>query len=133
MNQQAYQDNGYTIYQNYFPITRINQINKEIDRLEKILPISDEVFDENGTGKIKQIQYLHQKSEICDQLLSDMKSVAIELIGHDKFKVLNMQLFEKHPQISKPTRAHQDNAYFKLTPTKGLFATFTMAGRRTLS
>jgi len=42
------------------------------------------------------------------------------LIGHDKFTVLNMQLFEKHPKISKPTRSHQDNAYFKLTPTTAL-------------
>ena len=32
------------------------------------------------------------------------------------FTILNMQLFEKHPGISKPTRSHQDNGYFNLTP-----------------
>ena len=30
------------------------------------------------------------------------------------------QLFEKHPDISKPTRSHQDNGYFKVTPAIAL-------------
>ncbi len=117
---KEYSELGYTKYEGYLSPEMVNELNKEIDHLEEILPISDEVFDENGTGKIKQIQYLHKKSSKCNDLLNDMKKIGKELIGHDNFSVLNMQLFEKHPEISKPTRSHQDNAYFKLTPTTAL-------------
>ena len=117
---KEYNKLGYTIYKEYISNKRIDEINKEIDYLENTLPISNDVFDEDGTGKIKQIQYLHLKNKICNDLLNDMKKIAEKLIGHDNFSVLNMQLFEKHPEISKPTRAHQDNAYFKLIPTTAL-------------
>ena len=120
MQQKEYLDQGYVIYQNFLTSDRINAINEVVDKLERILPVGEEVFDEDGTGKIKQIQYLHKKDPIFAELLIDMRALGQELIGHNDFNVLNMQLFEKHPGISKPTRSHQDNAYFKLTPTTAL-------------
>ncbi len=119
-HEEEYTKLGYTRYNNYLSNEKINELNIEIDYLENILPISEEVFDEDGTGKIKQIQYLYKKSNIFNDLLNDMKEIATTLIGHNQFNVLNMQLFEKYPEISKPTRSHQDNAYFKLTPTTSL-------------
>ena len=80
------------------------------------IQISPDVFDENNTGKIKQIQYLHKKNIVFEKLLELIKPIGNELLGNDSWTVLNVQLFEKHPQISKPTRAHQDNAYFQQTP-----------------
>lgn len=38
---------------------------------------------------------------------------AIEPIKMSEFTIINMQLFEKHPEVGKHTRAHQDNAYFR--------------------
>lgn len=117
---QTYETEGYIVYRNLVSKEEIDLLNDEMDLLARTLPVSDEVFDEDQTGKIKQIQYLHRKSALCAQLLESLKPIGIDLIGHDRFSVLNMQLFEKHPGISKPTRSHQDNAYFKLSPTTAI-------------
>jgi hypothetical protein len=60
MQKQQYEVDGYAIYTDLVP-KMISDINKEIDFLEQTLPIGEDVFDENGSGKIKQIQYLHKK------------------------------------------------------------------------
>ena len=46
--------------------------------------------------------------------------VAKTFTKHEEFDILNMQMFEKHPKISKATRSHQDNAYFKVTPADAI-------------
>lgn len=119
-SKQEYSEEGYTKYASFFTKDEIIRMNSIINVLQKTLPISDEVFDESKTGKIKQIQYLHKKHIVFQELLERMRTIGKELIGHNNFKVLNMQLFEKHPEISKPTRSHQDNAYFQLKPTTPL-------------
>lgn len=119
-NRSEYIDLGYTKYPNFLSLEYIDKLNNKIDELQSTLPIGEEVFDEDCTGKIKQIQYLYKKDQLFQELLEKMSVIAQTLIGHSNYKVLNMQLFEKHPQISKPTRSHQDNAYFKLTPTTAL-------------
>lgn len=115
-NAHMYETKGYAVYRNFVSKDTVDLLNAEMDLLAQTLPVSEEVFDEDRTGKIKQIQYLHQKSTLCAELLEQLKPLGESIIGHNRFSVLNMQLFEKHPGISKPTRAHQDNAYFKLSP-----------------
>jgi len=94
---------------------QIDNINRIIDNLN--LTPSETVFDEDGTGKIKQVQYLYNYDKVFVDLLDKVRPYAETLTGEKELDVLNMQLFEKHPEISKPTRAHQDNAYFKVTPS----------------
>lgn len=122
MEKIDYIENGYCIYKNYIDKNKIKTYNNEIDRLQNILPIDNknDIFDESNTGKIKQIQYLYLKSEIFKELLYDMSKIATNIFGNNDYIVLNMQLFEKHPYISKPTRPHQDNAYIKITPPNAL-------------
>lgn len=95
-------------------------MNRIIDHLSCTLPISETVFDEAKSGKIKQIQYLETYDKIFSDLIEELRPIAEKLIGESDLKVLNMQLFEKHPEISNPTRSHQDNSYFGLTPTTPL-------------
>lgn len=111
-----YDIEGFTRYNSFYSEEKIDQINEIIDRLQEELEIGETVFDEDGTGKIKQIQYLHRHDEVFAKLVKDLKPVAEKLSGSDNLKLLNVQLFEKHPHISKPTRSHQDNAYFKMEP-----------------
>ena len=111
---KQYKKLGYTTIKNFLPKDKLKKMNTIIDNLD--LPVSDTVFDESGTGKIKQIQYLYNYDAVFRDLLVELKPIAENLIGTKDLEVLNMQLFEKHPQISKPTRAHQDNAYFKVSP-----------------
>lgn len=89
-------------------------MNLIIDNLST-LKESDTVFYEDGL-KIKQIQYLYNYHPFFNVILERLKPLAQKLSGEKDLTVLNMQLFEKHPTISKPTRSHQDNAYFKKTP-----------------
>ena len=119
-NLKKYNNDGYVFYESFFSKDFIDNINNIIDNLD--LTVCDTVFDEDGTGKIKQIQYLWNYDEEFVKLLDKIKPLAEELTGYktEEMHVLNMQLFEKHPEISKPTRAHQDNAYFKVTPATAL-------------
>lgn len=78
------------------------------------------MFDESGTGKIKQIQFLHKLDDTFNIVAEKLRKIAEKLTGSNNLKLLNMQLFEKHSHISKPTRAHQDNAYFKVSPSTAL-------------
>ena len=116
MNKINYEQVGYVKYDTYFSDEYIQKLNDTIDKLLVDIQINDDVFDEDNTGKIKQIQYLHKKDDIFNDMLDKLKPIICELLGHDDYYILNTQLFEKHPGISKPTRAHQDNAYFKQSP-----------------
>jgi phytanoyl-CoA hydroxylase len=114
MDKDTYDQYGYVIYPRLFSRELIDEANRIIDELD--LKPCDTVFDEDGTGKIKQIQYLHKYHEFFANMIETLRPYAVKLTGQKDLKVLNMQMFEKHPDISKPTRAHQDNAYFKVTP-----------------
>lgn len=116
MSKEEYDNQGYTAYRSLISVERINQMNSIIDTLSATLEVSETVFDESGTGKIKQIQQLHTYHEIFKDVIEELRPIAEQLTGSNDLKLLNMQLFEKHPGISKPTRSHQDNAYFKMTP-----------------
>lgn len=87
---------------------------------ETILNPDEMTFEENHSGLIKQIQYLHKRHGIFKTLVDTLRPLAVHLTGQDDLDVLNVQMFEKHPHISKETRAHQDNAYFKVTPATAL-------------
>ena len=115
-DKESYDKYGYVIYRNKISKDRIKHMNTVIDTLSSTLKVSDSVFDESGTGKIKQIQSLDKYDKVFADLIDELRPLAEKLIGSSDLKVLNMQLFEKHPKISKPTRAHQDNAYFKMSP-----------------
>jgi len=81
---------------------------------------SETVFMEGTSGKIKQMQKLHLErvnDEPVFHKLLDMvlpKMAYMMDVDASELQVVNMQLFNKHPDISKPTRHHQDNAYLRL-------------------
>lgn len=116
--KQHYDEFGYECFRQFLSKERVDKINNIIDNLN-LLPC-DDVFDENNSGKIKQIQYLYKYHQEFNDLAVELKILAQILTGEQDLYILNMQLFEKHPNISKPTRAHQDNGYFKVTPAIAL-------------
>lgn len=115
-SKDEYDSRGYVAFRNLISEDKIATMNAIIDELSATLKVSETVFDESGTGKIKQIQQLHTYHEVFVEIVEQLRPIAEQLTGSQALKLLNMQLFEKHPEISKPTRAHQDNAYFKMTP-----------------
>jgi phytanoyl-CoA hydroxylase len=108
-------------------VNELKEINHVIDCFQGIsidhryprLKVNNDVFDENGTGKLKQIQHLDKYGDIFNNLLQRLLTIVQKTVFNNSngiLRALNMQLFEKHPNISKETRPHQDNAYFKLSP-----------------
>lgn len=115
-----YDSEGYARFDSFYSTEKIDKLNSVIDDLCTKINVSETVFDEDGTGKIKQIQYLHRHHEEFQKLVDELRPYAESLTGTSDLNILNVQLFEKHPGISKPTRAHQDNAYFKIDPPTAL-------------
>lgn len=107
---------GFVKIENYISIETIDIINNIIDKLKENIIVSDDIFYEGNSKLIKQIQYLHKKDNILNNIMNDIVvDIVNKIYGKPiKYNILNMQLFEKYPKISKPTRSHQDNAYFKL-------------------
>lgn len=108
---------GFVKYKSLFSNDFIDRLNLNIDLLQKSLvnTNSEEVFFEGNTKKIKQIQYLYKYDSVFNELLFHIPDIIRDIYGTPiKYSILNIQLFEKHAGISKPTRNHQDNAYFKL-------------------
>ena len=126
-----YKDNGYITSPKYLNENQIQILNSKIDDLVKyfndpnLMHDDSTFFRENNTDKIKQIQYLHRRDPIFQDLVNQLETLAKTYTESENLKVLNVQLFEKHPQISKPTRSHQDNAYFKVHPANAI--TFWLA------
>lgn len=118
-----YEELGYMGIKSFISKDTIDEMNNIIDNLD--LKLSETVFDESKTGKIKQIQYLNTYNPLFQKVVDQLKNMAKKLVGDNQLEFLNMQLFEKHPKISKPTRAHQDNAYFKVAPANAI--TFWLA------
>ena len=112
-----YDVQGFCRFDTFVPVDQIDNLNAKID--DHDLKPSATVFDEDKIGKIKQIQYLNTYDAESQTILDRGLQIAEALTGHTDLEPINMQLFEKHPHISKPTRAHQDNAYFKMTPVTG--------------
>ena len=122
-----YRNNGFNIHRQWFKSPEmIENINSIIDELINNKPndFTETFFDESKTGKIKQIQYLYKYHELFEKLQEHFELLA-HVYCNEPVTIINMQLFEKHPKISKPTRAHQDNAYFKLDPPNAI--TFWLA------
>lgn len=111
VNINFFKSEGYDKIQSFLTVKEVDEITEFIDSLN--LKPCETVFDENSTGKIKQIQYLNTYGKIFTDLIDKITPFAELYTGTKSLKVLNMQYFEKHSEISKPTRAHQDNAYFK--------------------
>ena len=60
---QIYDDQGYVFIKKFINKETIDILNHKIDEIVSSTKIGDDIFDESGTGKVKQIQYLHKKDE----------------------------------------------------------------------
>jgi phytanoyl-CoA hydroxylase len=120
--KNLYDSEGYARFDSFYATDYIDGLNSIIDDMisDGTVRIGETVFDEDKTGKIKQIQYLHRLDPEFQRVVDDLRPIAEALTGSSNLTLLNVQLFEKHIDISKPTRSHQDNAYFKMEPASAL-------------
>lgn len=126
---------GFTAARNVIPAKMVNLINEICDDISlgkyddhhlyhpKFLA-NKYIFREKS-GEVKQIQYLHKFHPLFLTIAKCFRSDAAILTGFNDLWLTNIQFFEKHPDISKPTHPHQDNGYYMLNPP--LVITFWVA------
>lgn len=125
MLKTLYQLDGVVRMAKFFDAATISECNRIIDEMQakfeqeraRGVENPNVFFDQT---KVKQIQYLHKLDPLFQTVVERLRPLAITLSGEKDLYVLNVQLFEKHPKISKPTRWHQDQAYFKVKPANAI-------------
>lgn len=111
---------GFALEQRAFALEQVEKLRDALDALCDGRSASETVFVEGSSGKIKQIQHLqheHVDGQPVFRVLLDAvlpKMAELMDVESSALQVVNMQFFNKHPGISKPTRHHQDNAYLRL-------------------
>jgi hypothetical protein len=110
---QKFNHNGYLHVKRSLDLDDIDSLDKALAAIPQV-PGPD-MFEESGSGLIKQIQRLDSRGEVFADLIAMFGPIAAKLLGK-KAKFMHMQMVAKLPHISKMTRPHQDNAYFKEGP-----------------
>jgi len=117
---------GFAVLRQYQTPAQVDALRSEVQRfIDTRLPAlpREEVFYENkqDAGTLKQIQRMHLHDPFFESLTVDspLHHLAAELLGQD-VRPVNLQYFNKPPQIGKATPAHQDGYYFMLEPNEAV-------------
>lgn len=122
----SFDHNGFLAITPLFDETRINEINKEIDRfIQNIVPTMpvERVYfeDNNDRSTLKQVQKLFDFDPYFNELMcnSEIRGIAEQLL-QDDVRPINMQYFNKPPRTGQATPPHQDGYYFHLNPCEAV-------------
>lgn len=126
MLKSTFDEDGYVILRSFLDTAEISEVLNNVQRyIETVIPEmpSEQVYYENPgqTASLKQIQKFHDYDGYFKALFvtGRLRALAAELLGEDVIPT-NMQYFSKPPGLGKPTPAHQDGYYFKISPKKAL-------------
>ena len=120
-SKQTFDEMGFVVERSFVSADEIKTI---LSRLKLIIEEQlrslprEHVFyeDRKVAGSLKQIQQLQLHDEFFMQTMNGKpRQLAEELLG-EPVEVINLQYFNKPAGIGKPTPAHQDVYYFKLSP-----------------
>ena len=114
---------GYVVLRKFFAEDEMQKLLANLDRfVREVVPFlsRETVFyeDRNVASTLKQVQQLGQHDPWFDGLLLDgrLRSLAETLLSATVVP-MNLQYFNKPPQIGLLTPPHQDGYYFKLEPS----------------
>ena len=124
--KKQFDENGYVFRSGFQSPTAVENINANLERLiEEVVPKlpPEYVFyeDKSDPSSLKQIQKIQEHDGFFRDLMTvgPFRELAESLLGSE-VTCQNMQYFNKPPGIGKPTPAHQDGFYFKLTPCEAI-------------
>jgi phytanoyl-CoA hydroxylase len=122
----SYDENGYVCISPLFRKSKMDEINREIERfIDEVVPSMPENLvyheDKNDKSSIKQIQKMFEFDEFFSDLMCNgpIREIA-ENVLNDEVVPKNMQFFNKPPGIGQATPPHQDGYYFHLTPCRAV-------------
>lgn len=127
LNQQ-FADQGFVYYKSFLSMDQVQEVVAELERVirDRVprMP-AEHVFYEDKTSQtsLKQLQRLNEHDPFFAALLNEgpVRQLAETLLGHS-VTPRNLQYFNKPPNTSLPTPAHQDGFYFKLAPCRAITA-----------
>jgi len=120
--RKEFERDGYIAIKPLFDADKIAEINRELARfIDTVIPTmpSSQVYyeDINDKSSLKQIQKIFEYDAYFADLMT--KGVVRDIAEHllqDKVRPVNMQYFNKPPNVGQATPAHQDGFYFHLNP-----------------
>lgn len=124
--KSEFRRDGYVSLREFLDVDAVKELRQHVDRfISDVVPTmaSEHVFYESK-GKadtLKQLQQMFAYDDYFDSLMfgSRFEDLAAELLGNEVTGV-NMQYFNKPPDIGQATPAHQDGYYFMLEPNEAV-------------
>ncbi|WP_339734235.1 phytanoyl-CoA dioxygenase family protein [uncultured Gimesia sp.] len=124
--RKQFLEDGYVALPGFLNPQEVGELRENVERfIVDVAPTmpSEEVFYEDKTTKttLKQLQQMFQYDDYFNNLMfgSKFEELAAKLLGHEVHGV-NMQYFNKPPQVGLPTPPHQDGYYFMLEPNEAV-------------
>ena len=124
--KQEFDRDGFAVLSGFLSRNEADEISTRIGCfIREALPCLDHAEamyeDVNRPESIKQIPRLAAHDTYFDDLLRSDRLVQLaELLLEDQAKPMNLQWFDKVPQLGKPTPPHQDGFYFMIEPNEAV-------------
>jgi len=120
----SYNKNGYVVIKNFFNLSHIKLIKKNIDQyLKKSLnnTIKKKSEINLSKGKINSIHTLYFYKKKFNEIYKNKKlqKILTQLL-EKKIKLRAIELFAKPARVGLPSPMHQDNFYWNIKNSKGL-------------
>lgn len=115
-NITQFKKEGYCKVESLMSLDEIDDLNEIVENCNFS---KDHVFLESDDKTVKRVLKLEEYHDCFEKLITKLKPVADAFLSEDS-KFLGMHLICKHPNITGPIKAHQDNAYFKINSEKGI-------------
>lgn len=122
----SFQRDGYVYLPGFLNAAEVEQLHAELSRfIDKVAPTmpAEEVFFENKKDRstLKQLQRMFQYDAFFQRMMfgSKFEDLAATLLEHP-VRGINMQYFNKPPQVGQATPPHQDGYYFQLEPQEAV-------------
>ncbi len=118
-------NDNFVIIKKFFTQRTLNEIKKEIKRIEKMdLNKRDKhyVYDIKNKKVLSSIHNIHLYSDFYKDLINncELKNILLERYGSRSKRIFNASLFAKPKTFGLKTKIHQDNAFFNLKKGEAL-------------
>jgi len=123
---ERFEADGFVALPGFLSESEVAELQSNVSRfIRDVAPAMPraEVFfeDKRDPATLKQLQRMFEYDAYFHQLTfgSRFERLAATLLRHE-VRGVNMQYFNKPPEIGKPTPAHQDGYYFMLEPNEAV-------------
>lgn len=122
----SFQRDGYVFLPGFLDAAEVQELHTELRRfIDEVAPTMprEEVYfeDKQDRSTLKQLQRMFRYDPYFHRMMfgSKFEELAATLLEHP-VRGINMQYFNKPPQVGQATPPHQDGYYFQLEPQEAV-------------